>query len=416
MKKLLLTLMLLPILAFAHPNLHHTLQMVLLNPDNVIYLDPGDSIAGAVARAKSGDVIIFYPGTYTETNVTLSDSVMLAAHEYGSVVWQGDSVLWSLGADGVEFHGIYFKALLDGQLADVGTYDWGARACTFDCSTFTAIKDAAAIVEWTDIQVSCRKSGGFLIEDGHINSDEYLHFGFPVGYAGTYYGLLVADGTLHASDKVNIYASDSVRAAIEITGSGSVLLQEGGLILNKLANDKCVGARVLGDGVLTLDGGSIGCSSTDSARLVVRTTANANMFGVVLNGGSDQAYTSTSSSPSLFYACMITGSVTFGANDAVFGNVSPLFASTLAAAATITLTPISTIRTTGTADIDSIDTASPQISGEIITLVFSGTAASNGFVDGKNLLLTGDFAYGPGDVLSLIRVDDNFIEISRSNN
>lgn len=68
---------------------------------------------------------------------------------------------------------------------------------------------------------------------------------------------------------------------------------------------------------------------------------------------------------------------------------------------------------TGTADITSI-TASWR--GRKVTLLFSGTAATNGIVDGSNLLLAGNLLYTPNDTISLVSDGTNWIEAGRSVN
>ena len=90
--------------------------------------------------------------------------------------------------------------------------------------------------------------------------------------------------------------------------------------------------------------------------------------------------------------------------------------STIASASTITLDNYNHYIVTGTADIDSIDVASNIPSGTVIHLIFTETAVTNGAVDGANLKLSGDFGYDPDDVLTLIREEDDFYEISRSAN
>jgi hypothetical protein len=94
--------------------------------------------------------------------------------------------------------------------------------------------------------------------------------------------------------------------------------------------------------------------------------------------------------------------------------------SDIASTATITLGAGNAFVVTGTADIDSISTESPQTEGSIIYLIFTGSAASNGLVDGKNLTLVSTFAYTTGDVVTLMRAGDHpagtFYEVSRSAN
>lgn len=85
----------------------------------------------------------------------------------------------------------------------------------------------------------------------------------------------------------------------------------------------------------------------------------------------------------------------------------------IASAATITVTH-GTHDITGTADIDSIV---PGFIGQEVTLQFDGTKATNGVVDGKNLKLSGTFAYTPDDILVLKCIDgSNWFEINRSMN
>lgn len=81
--------------------------------------------------------------------------------------------------------------------------------------------------------------------------------------------------------------------------------------------------------------------------------------------------------------------------------------------ATINVTGDGLHLVTGTADITSI-TAAPA--GTRITLLFSGTAATNGVVDGSNLKLASTFAYTPDDTLSLISDGTNWYELGRSVN
>ena len=70
---------------------------------------------------------------------------------------------------------------------------------------------------------------------------------------------------------------------------------------------------------------------------------------------------------------------------------------------------------TGTADITSIS-ATGWFDGSVVYLKFTGTAAATGVTDGSNLVLAGNFAYTPNDVLTLMLDGANWTEISRSAN
>ena len=67
----------------------------------------------------------------------------------------------------------------------------------------------------------------------------------------------------------------------------------------------------------------------------------------------------------------------------------------------------------GTADIEEIE---PQPCDTEVTLWFSGTAGTNGVVDGGNLSLAGDLAYDAGDSLTIVCDGTNWNEKCRSVN
>ena len=89
---------------------------------------------------------------------------------------------------------------------------------------------------------------------------------------------------------------------------------------------------------------------------------------------------------------------------------------TVASAATTTLGLYNHVLVTGTADIDSIDTASLTPDGALVYILFAGTAANYGANDTLNVRLSGDLVYTADDVLVLMRWGDDFFEVSRSVN
>ena len=66
----------------------------------------------------------------------------------------------------------------------------------------------------------------------------------------------------------------------------------------------------------------------------------------------------------------------------------------------------------GTADITSISATGEA--GTIATLIFTGTKATNGVVDGSNLKLSATFAYTPDDTLTLVCDGTNWYQMSSS--
>ena len=89
---------------------------------------------------------------------------------------------------------------------------------------------------------------------------------------------------------------------------------------------------------------------------------------------------------------------------------------TIASVATLVLTNHNNFVITGTADIDSIDQSCAFPNWAIAYIEFTGAAAANGLVDGKNLKLNGAFAYSPDDMIIIQRRGNIFYEMSRSAN
>ena len=96
--------------------------------------------------------------------------------------------------------------------------------------------------------------------------------------------------------------------------------------------------------------------------------------------------------------------------------IKSVICDTVASAAMVTLGEYNNFVISGTADIDSIDTAGAIPNWGIAYIEFTGTAAANGIVDGKNLKIAGNFAYSPDDMIIIQRRGNIFYEMSRSPN
>lgn len=87
--------------------------------------------------------------------------------------------------------------------------------------------------------------------------------------------------------------------------------------------------------------------------------------------------------------------------------------SDIASAATITLGAGNVFDITGTTNIDSVDTASPQGTGSVIWLRFDGALT---FTDGKNIQCGANITTGADDVIGLFRDSNTFICIHYKDN
>ncbi len=314
MKKLLLILLLIPVVVWGQiewgaipwvqPNTHW------VTPDK------GASIQATVTAAKAGDEIFLNPGTYTESVVVDKALTFTSTGENDtSVVWQNDSLVFTLGVDGVVFNGIYFKALRDGQLADVGTYDWRANDCSFDDSTWTFAKDDAVFVHWRDVHLYPRKMGGTGMTNGTVYTEERFISGVPVGEpVGPYYGLVFTSGIFHAEDKINVYAhTDTVYACLDLTGDAALALQGGALIGVQGGNDLSVAVRMRSSSTFLCNGGDIqnNSDSPDTCALSIwGGTAVATIQHMrIKNNGTGGAYKSDGGA-STFMNVNFTGAIT----------------------------------------------------------------------------------------------------------
>jgi len=97
-------------------------------------------------------------------------------------------------------------------------------------------------------------------------------------------------------------------------------------------------------------------------------------------------------------------------------HITCVVSDTIASAATLTLTNYNNFVVSGTADIDSFDAAGVIANWKVFYIEFTGTAAANGLIDGKNVHIAGNFAYNPDDIITLQRRGNIFYEISRSAN
>ena len=87
----------------------------------------------------------------------------------------------------------------------------------------------------------------------------------------------------------------------------------------------------------------------------------------------------------------------------------------IASAATIYPINIQNVEVSGTADITTISVDYVR-NYTTLTIVFTGTAVTNGVVDGSNLYLNGNLTYLPNTTLVIQRRGNFWFELSRSIN
>ena len=107
-----------------------------------------------------------------------------------------------------------------------------------------------------------------------------------------------------------------------------------------------------------------------------------------------------------------------GANGAISTGLGPVAlasGSIVASASALPLPTGNVFHVSGTTSITSITTTALS-AGMTITLIFDGTLAGSGFVDGNNLKLAGNFAANADDTITLAYDGTNFYEVARAAN
>jgi len=112
---------------------------------NIVYIsgsgDYYNNIYGAVQDANEGDVIIIYPGTYTDTDLEIPNKITIKG--IGEVYWSASDTLFVLGADDVTFEGISFKVTGSVDLAVMDTFRYVMKNCTLRCQTLDFGQDTS---------------------------------------------------------------------------------------------------------------------------------------------------------------------------------------------------------------------------------------------------------------------------------
>jgi len=133
-------------------------------PDGVYFVHSGGnspSIASVVDKANSGDCIVLWGGTYTETNVNI-DRALKFTSIFGAT-WTGADTLFTLAADGAEFHNISFSNTNSNGIVSLGAYEAKFENCAFSCSTFDLGTDTVLFI---DCDFSILQENGMTVNGG----------------------------------------------------------------------------------------------------------------------------------------------------------------------------------------------------------------------------------------------------------
>lgn len=134
-------------------------------------------------------------------------------------------------------------------------------------------------------------------------------------------------------------------------------------------------------------------------------------FCILLTAGATNRFVITGNRFTNFNVNSISNGAT-GASQ-VIANNAPEQVQTVASTGTLTLPGERLVFVSGTAAITSIVAGH---AGRMVTLKFTGTAATTGLTDGSNLILAGNLVYTPDDTITLISDGSNWIEMARAVN
>jgi len=118
-----------------------------------------DCIEDAVDDAVAGDVIVIYPGTYTDTEVDIDVKIDFVG--VGNVKWSGADTLFVLSEDDVTFKGITFET--DGSfcLTNFQNYRYFMKQCTVRCEAFNFGRDTS---HWEECHFYPKTTDGWVID------------------------------------------------------------------------------------------------------------------------------------------------------------------------------------------------------------------------------------------------------------
>lgn len=209
----------------------------------------------------------------------------------------------------------------------------------------------------------------------------------------------------------------STEAGVHIQGGTFAVTLTGGIIQNCVGNGVSIQAgstETTLNGVLVAnnntgnnasqDGISVAANTTDFA--ILNCTSGNNLFAAtaghqkyglrVANGTSDRFRVLGNHWRSNETGGMLNGAT--GAIQTIRSNIGGS-TPTVASAATVTLPGDDVVKISGTTSITSITAGEPN---RQVTLIFTGTAATTGLVNGSNLKIGANFVYTPDDAITLV--------------
>ena len=146
--------------SFIHPKSVFVLSLFLLvftylittafTPANTKIVYEGGSgdyfsnITAAVGACSDGYSVVIYPGTYSDSNLTIPDRISFIG--CGEVYWTAGDTLFILGEEGISFEGISFKATDTSDFAIMDTFRYSMKECTLRCETFDFGQDTAHFI------------------------------------------------------------------------------------------------------------------------------------------------------------------------------------------------------------------------------------------------------------------------------
>jgi len=310
-------------------------------PDNVIYVGEGlrySTIEAAVNSAKSGDMIVLHPGTYTDRKVVIDDSIAISFEE-GAKWIASDTLCILSGVDGVTFVNPCMESTGDGELIQVDTCDYAMKYGELTFSRFTFADGGS--VEFTDMIFLPQEHRKFAIASGYADFMGNTFIGDPAALVegdslvfGSY-GLLIAGGGVQFWGTTHILADSICLMSTDGTTQfyGPVYMAVSG---TQDAPRNCSAVKLTGGGIHFYGGGqitnqdstgygaSIYIEDPGSVRIQnILKVRNKQKLPDVSTPDSAWAYWSTSTNRSLLFGLHARGGIVPAEVDSIDNNCWP---------------------------------------------------------------------------------------------
>jgi hypothetical protein len=206
---------------------------------SVLSVYPGGSIREATTRAKAGDVIVVYPGSYADSNWVAGPFTIMGYSDNprDQYIHCADTMWANAADDSFKIYNLSMKTSGAGAFALPGGFDWDAHNCVFDVGGSFDVVQTGKHFYTADNQWYLRTyNSSFTASAGWVVFRGKNQFGYAATDANpldeSSYNLRNMGASFHLIGELRIYSSSACYNGtggffIGIYGSSIIMGQEG---------------------------------------------------------------------------------------------------------------------------------------------------------------------------------------------